>query len=82
MIALSIVVLMVLGTILGWYLYKASLRIQAWGRNMDEHDPILVGLSEPEEYAEFQKGYRQTGLNAGSASPLVSHSLPLGATTK
>ena len=82
MIALSIAVLMVAGTILGWYGHKASLRIQAWGLNMNQRDHILQDLTDPEECVEFLKGYRQTGFDAGSVPTLRNHHVPLEAATK
>ena len=40
MIPLMIGTSLVAGALLGWYGYKASLRIAAWGRNMNEREGI------------------------------------------
>lgn len=63
------------GTVLGWFVYRASLRIQAWGVNMDAQDRIFqeaVG----ENSADMQIGRERTEAERGAVA--VLH-LPLGA---
>jgi hypothetical protein len=76
-IALSIGFLVVIaGILLGWYGHKASLRIQAWGLNMNQQDHILQDLTDPEECMEFEMGYRQTGIDADSVPTLGNGCTP------
>ena len=78
MIALLISTSLVAGTVLGWFGYKATLRIQAWGRNMNEQDRIFQEAM-PEASVEPPKGHKRPGSDAGAVPALVSHHLPLGA---
>ncbi len=41
MIALLVALFLVAGTGLGWYAHRAWLRIDAWGRNMNDQDAIV-----------------------------------------
>ena len=82
MIALEVLGSIICGTAIGWYTHKASLRIQAWGVNMNEQDHILEDLTDPEEALEFQRGYIRTAATAGSVASIGSHHLPLRAATK
>ena len=49
MIALFVAILLVAGTGLGWYGHRAWLRIDTWGRNMNDQDSI-VRIASQEEY--------------------------------
>jgi hypothetical protein len=46
MIALLMGASVFAGVVLGWYGYKASVRIAVWGRNMDECDRIFQMANE------------------------------------
>ena len=46
MIALVIFVSLSLGTILGWFGHKVSLRIAVWGIQMNEQDRALQEIAE------------------------------------
>lgn len=54
MIALIIIVSFSLGTLLGWFGHKISLRIAVWGIQMNEQDRALQEIAEsgvvPEEF--------------------------------
>lgn len=46
MIALVIFVSLSLGTVLGWFGHKVSLRIAVWGIQMNEQDRALQEIAE------------------------------------
>jgi hypothetical protein len=48
MIALLTATLLLGGTGLGWFAHRAYLRIQAWGRAMNEQDAILNSATDDE----------------------------------
>ncbi len=70
---------MIVGSAAGWYGHKAIARIEAWGRKMDEEDPIFQALTEPEERAEFLRGYLQRSVDARSIPELTNGAYPVGA---
>ena len=78
MIALQLVVSVFLGSALGWYGHKASLRIQTWGVKMNEQDHILEDLTDPEESIEFQQGYLRPGRGTESVTVIGKDPLPMG----
>ena len=49
------------GVGLGWYGYKARLRIAEWGRGMDECDQIFQAVAEETEGANFGKRIPKDG---------------------
>ena len=49
MIALFVAILLLAGTGLGWYGHLAWLRIDIWGRNMNDQDAI-IRIASQEEY--------------------------------
>ena len=54
MVMLIVGALVAVGVWIGWFGYKASLRIQAWGRRMDDLDEIFrrvtgAGDANPED---------------------------------
>ena len=48
MIMLSIAALLAAGTAAGWFAHRAYVRIDAWGRAMNEQDAIFRLASEEE----------------------------------
>jgi hypothetical protein len=54
MIALLIGASVFAGVVLGWYGYKASVRIAVWGRNMNECDRIFQMASEHTDDGRLQ----------------------------
>jgi hypothetical protein len=54
-IALLITTSIIAGAFLGWFGYRASLRIQAWGLNMNAQDRI------------FQEAIREDGVDPASS---------------
>lgn len=67
------------GMLLGWFGYRAILRIQAWGLALNEDDPIFNNLTTPEERMEFLKGYGQFAGEPRPAAILGSHGLKAAA---
>jgi hypothetical protein len=76
---MAVALSMIVGSAGGWYGHKAIARIQAWGRNMDEQDPIFEALTEPEERVEFLRGYAQTSVGAHLIPALANRAYPMGA---
>jgi hypothetical protein len=68
MIALLIGTLALAGVALGWYGYRASVRIAVWGRNMDECDRIFQTMEEQKADVEFPKPPRRTLEDVGGDS--------------
>ena len=77
MIALFIVISVSAGTVLGWFVYKASLRIQAWGLNMNAQDRIFQEAVR-EDSVDSQRGRTRPGAGRGPVPALGGH-LPFGA---
>lgn len=77
MIALLIAISVVTGTVLGWFAYKASLRIQAWGLNMNAQDRIFQEAVR-EDSADPQPGRKRPEADYGSVPVLGRRHLPLG----
>jgi hypothetical protein len=67
MSALLIGMSAIVGIGLGWYGYKAHLRIEAWGRNMNECDQIfqIASGEMPEELDGLVKDGRRLASMAG-----------------
>jgi hypothetical protein len=77
-IALWIVASVVIGTLIGWYGHKASLRIRVWGLNMNERDRIFQYVSgEEPDITDVPRKLSPVGGRGASASPMSPH-LPLG----
>jgi hypothetical protein len=79
LITLAVALSIIVGSAAGWYGHKAIARIQAWGRNMDEQDPIFQALTEPEECVEFLRDYAQTTVDAHSIPTLANGAYSIGA---
>jgi len=65
---------------LGWYGYKASVRISTWGRNMDEQDGIFQAMTGPERL-ESPRSRPPIRDGVGSLQAVGGH-LPVGAPSK
>jgi hypothetical protein len=74
-IALLVCTSIIAGTLLGWFGHKASLRIQAWGVNMNAQDRIFQE-AVPESCGGFQQDRKRPASDPGSVPPLRSHHLP------
>jgi hypothetical protein len=74
MTALLIGMSAIVGIGLGWYGYKAHLRIEAWGRNMNECDQIFQIASG--EMPEESDGLAEDGRRVAS---MTGHNLHPGA---
>jgi hypothetical protein len=83
LIELLISISIVAGLFFGWYGHKASLRIQAWGQNMNAQDRIFQEVSgERENVVGIQSGIRLAGAAGGSMNSPGHHGLPMGAASK
>ena len=71
MIALLMMLCIMAGMLLGWSGHKASLRIRAWGLQMNEQDNIFREVSGSGDKGSIQ------GSSGGPQSQLGTH-LPLG----
>lgn len=67
MISLLFGTLILAGIGLGWYGYKASLRIAEWGRGMDECDHIFQIAGGIEEQASWDAGEVPAGRSFADA---------------
>jgi hypothetical protein len=75
MIALLVGTSVVAGIGLGWYGYKASLRIAAWGRGMDECDLIFQAVTEGSGPTNFEDGWKRVPKDGPRIAPFVTSHL-------
>lgn len=64
--ALSIASLMAIGAGLGWFVYRAILRIHAWGENMNRQDHIFRCATD----AEYEGAIRRISVSRFEEAPL------------
>jgi hypothetical protein len=79
MITLLVGTSILAGVGLGWYGYKASLRIAAWGRGMDECDRIFQTVTQGTGGSNFDDGRKRPPQSAPVAAPFVTSHLRPGA---
>jgi len=75
MIALLIGIAAVVGVGVGWYGHRVSLRIEAWGRGMDECDEIFRSVTERTVSSKFEDGRRRISRDGPSIAPFVTSRL-------
>jgi hypothetical protein len=75
MITLLVGISILGGVGLGWYGYKAFLRIEAWGRGMDECDQIFQAMSEGTGSTGFEEGRKRAPKDGPCIAPLVTSHL-------
>lgn len=78
MITLLIGISVLAGVSLAWFGYKTSLRIQAWGRGMDECDRIFQTVGGELSGAEFDQNRKRPQ----SATLIATHLRPGAAGSK
>ena len=81
MIALVAAGSMLAGTAVGWYGHKASLRIQAWGENMNELEGISPSLPKQSSRGDSDRSSIRVRKNAPFA-PTIGNHLPAGAVSR
>jgi hypothetical protein len=79
MIALVIASSTLAGTIFGWYGHKVSLRIEAWGENMNEQEGITQGSSKQFDSDNCGRNRKRVREDASYVPPIGSKHLPVGA---
>ena len=79
MITLMVGASILAGIGLGWYGYKASIRIEAWGDGMNECDAIFQAVSEPAGDGGFQGSPRRPVGNIRAAGAFAGQHLRAGA---
>jgi hypothetical protein len=78
LIALLIAISISAGTVLGWFAYKASLRIQAWGLNMNAQDRIFQEAVR-EDSVDSQRDRKRPEADHGPVPALGRRQMPFGA---
>lgn len=78
MIALLIAISISTGTVLGWFAYKASLRIRTWGLNLDAQDRIFQEAAR-EDSVDSQSSRKRPEADHGPVPALGRRHLPFGA---
>jgi len=58
--------------VLGWYGYRASIRIAAWGERMNDCDRIIQTVTEETGSAYFEDGRKRIPQDGPRMSPLVT----------
>jgi hypothetical protein len=76
MIALLVGTLIVAGVWIGWYGYRASLRIAEWGRRMDECDSIFQTVTAGTEKVHYEDGRKRIPKDGPSVMPFGPTPLP------
>jgi hypothetical protein len=66
---------MIAGIGLGWYGYKASLRIAEWGRGMDECDQIFQTATEGIGSTNFEDVRKRIPKDGPRIAPFVTSQL-------
>jgi hypothetical protein len=79
MITLIVGASVLAGIGLGWYGYKASIRIEAWGRGMNECDLIFQAMSEDMDDGGFRGSPRRPVGNVRGAGVFAGPHLGTGA---
>jgi hypothetical protein len=77
-IALLIAISISTGTVLGWFAYKTSLRIQAWGLNMNAQDRIFQEAVR-EDSVDSRRDRKRPEADHGPVSALGRRQMPFGA---
>ena len=72
MVALLVGTSVVAGVWLGWYGYKASLRIRAWGQGMNECDRIFQRMAEETEGTNFEDARQRLPKDGPGIAPFVT----------
>ena len=79
MITLMVGASVLAGVGLGWYGYKASVRIEAWGQGMNECDLIFQAMSEPTGDGGFEGTPRRPAGNVLAAGAFAGQHQRAGA---
>jgi len=79
MIAVVVASSMLTGTVVGWFGHKASLRIEMWGRNMNEREGISSELPGQMDRYDSGAGRKRLREDNRFAPGIVNGHFPVGA---
>jgi hypothetical protein len=82
MIALLVGMSVMAGAAIGWYTYKAGLRIAMWGRKMNEFDQLVRNMTKHEEGWQAHPNRIWIDPDTASESNLMHPHLPLHTASK